>query len=185
LTADDDTGRGRRVAQVTGFFLAQIVLGGHLLLAEDPAWSLIAGYGVSFHVNRGRTDEQLLAIEPQYSLRLGAHFDYLAEFHFARYFTPEGYAVGLVPLSARYVFSRSDRSVYLSLGAGFCWTDLKIEEINRRFNFILEGGPGMRWNVAPNHAWFLELRWLHYSNAGTVLPNLGLNSVTALGGWTF
>jgi hypothetical protein len=185
LTADGDTRRRRNAARVAGLFLAQIFLGGRSLSAEDPAWSLMAGYGASVHINRGPTNEQLLALEPQYSLRLGAHFDYLAEGHFARYFSPEGYAVGLIPLSARYVFSRSDRSVYLSLGAGFCWTDLEIEEINRRFNFILEGGPGMRWSVAPNHAWFLELRWLHYSNAGTALPNLGLNSVVALGGWTF
>jgi lipid A 3-O-deacylase PagL len=160
-------------------------LGGEALPGEDAAWSLMAGYGVSVHVTRGRTDEQLLAVLPQYSIRLGEHFDYLVEGHLAKYFSPNGYAAGLVPLSARYVFSRSNAAVYLGLGAGFCWTDLKVEEINRRFNFILEGGPGIRWNVSGGRAWTIDLRWLHYSNAGTVLPNLGLNSVVALGGWTF
>jgi len=155
------------------------------LLADDHPWTLMAGYGVSFHINRGRTDEQLLAVQPQYSFRLSKHFDYLVEGHFAKYFSPNGYAAGLVPLSARYVFSRSSGGVYLGFGAGFCWTDLKVEEINRRFNFILQGGPGIRWNVSGGHAWTFDLRWLHNSNAGTVLPNLGLNSVVALGGLTF
>src|SRR5215813_5523456 len=66
LTAGGDTGRGRKGAQVTGFFLAEILLGGRVLVEQDPTWSLMAGNGVSVHVNRGRIDEQRLAIEPQY-----------------------------------------------------------------------------------------------------------------------
>jgi hypothetical protein len=173
------------VVKVLCFFAALMLLGARSLIAEDPAWSLLAGYGVSVHVNGGRTDEQVLVVQPQFSLRLGPHFDYLIEAHYAQYFHPDGFAAGLVPVSARYVFSRSDVGIYLGLGAGFCWTNLKVEEINRRFNFVLQGGPGIRWKAYGNHAWMLDLRWLHYSNAGTVLPNLGLNCVVALGGWTF
>jgi hypothetical protein len=152
---------------------------------EHPDLALLAGYGLSVHVNRGRTDEQLLVIEPQVGFRLGSHFDYVVEGHLARYFRPDGFAAGLVPLSARYVFKRSDVTPYFGLGLGFCWTDLQVEEINRRFNFIIEGGPGVRRTVFRDHAWSIEARWLHYSNAGTVLPNLGLNSVVLLGGWLF
>jgi Lipid A 3-O-deacylase (PagL) len=148
-------------------------------------FSLFAGFGYGVKINRGRTEEQLLAVQPQTGIALGPRFEYLIEAHFAQYFRPDGYALGLVPLGARYFFATGSVAPYVGLGAGFCWTDLQITELDRRFNFILQGGLGVRATPRAGHAWMVEARFLHYSNAGTVLPNLGFNAVVFLAGWRF
>lgn len=150
-----------------------------------PELSLFAGFGASVRLNRGRTEERLLMAQPQAGFRLGPRLEYLIEGHLAKYFRPDGFAAGLAPLGARYFFGSGNVAPYFGLGAGFGWTDLKVEEIDRRFNFMLQAGLGVRGTPRPGRAWMVEARWLHYSNAGTVLPNLGLNAVVLLGGWRF
>ncbi|HTO89187.1 MAG TPA: acyloxyacyl hydrolase [Thermoanaerobaculia bacterium] len=150
-----------------------------------PELALLAGFGYSVKINRGSTEEQALVLEPQAGFRLGPRFEYLMEGHLARYFRPDGFAAGLVPVDARYFFGTGKVAPYLELGVGFCWTNLDVEEINRRFNFILQGGLGVVGSPERDHTWTLEARWLHYSNAGTVLPNLGLNTIVLLLGWRF
>ena len=71
------------------------------------------------------------------------------------------------------------------MGAGVSWTDLHIIELSRRFNFILQGGLGVRGPLGELQGWMVEARWYHYSNANTVLPNLGFNAIEVLGGWRF
>jgi hypothetical protein len=153
--------------------------------AGKPEFSLLAGFGYSVHVNRARTDEELLMVQPQAGFRIGPRLEWLVEAHFAQLFRPEGWAVGLVPVSARYFFGAGSVAPYFGVGVGFCWTNLRIEEIDRRFNFLLEAGAGIRGTPRAGRAWMAELRWLHYSNAGTVRPNLGFNAVVLLAGWRF
>jgi Lipid A 3-O-deacylase (PagL) len=148
-----------------------------------PEFSILAGYGHWIHVNPGRTREQLGMFQPQLGLRAGRRLEYLVEGHLAEYWGPRGFAAGLVPLGARYFFSGRGLDPYFQLGAGLCWTDLRVVEIDRRFNFILQGAAGLRRSLEPGRAWTVELRWLHYSNAGTVRPNYGLNALVLLGGW--
>ena len=153
---------------------------------RPPEWSLQAGYGFSVKVNRGNSHEHLFLLEPGVAFRLGPRLEYLVEAHFAKYFTPEGSMIGVVPVGGRYYFLHGPVLPYLSLGAGLGWTDLTtLEEINRRFNFLLEGAIGVRGRVSDTQAWTLEFRWSHISNAGTVLPNLGLNCAVFLAGMRF
>jgi Lipid A 3-O-deacylase (PagL) len=153
---------------------------------RPPEWSLAAGYGFSFKVNRGRSEEHLFLFEPGVSFRLGPRLEWVVEGHFARYFTPEGYMVGLVPLEARYYAGSGRILAYFFFGAGLGWTDLtQLDEIDRRFNFLLEGGVGLRGALSGRQGWSFEARWSHISNAGTVLPNLGLNCLVFLAGWRF
>ena len=159
--------------------------------ASEPSFALLAGFGYAVKVNSGRTEEQSLLVQPQASFRLGARFEYVPEAHFAKYFRPDGYAAGLVPLGVRYLFGSGSAATagavvpYFGVGAGFCWTDLHIVELSRRFNFILQGGFGVRGPLGNRQGWMLEARWYHYSNANTVLPNLGFNALEILGGWRF
>jgi hypothetical protein len=166
---------------------AALLPGQALDLPEEgkPELALLAGFGYSVKINRGTTEEQVLVLEPQAGFRLGPRFEYLIEGHLARYFRPDAFAAGLVPVGARYFFGTGKVAPYLELGAGFCWTNLDVEEINRRFNFILQGGLGVVGSPERDQSWTLEARWLHCSNAGTVLPNLGLNTVVLLIGWRF
>ena len=153
---------------------------------RPPEWSLAAGYGFSVKVNRGRSHEHLFLFEPGVSFRLGPRFEWVVEGHFARYFTPEGTMVGLVPLGLRYYAGHGRLLPYFSVGAGFGWTDLtQLDEIDRRFNFLLEGVAGVRGELPRGQAWTFEARLSHVSNAGTETPNLGLNCLVFLAGWRF
>ena len=175
---------------------AALVLAGAMASAQEapppipegrpPEWSLQAGYGFSFQVNRGRSHEYLFLFEPGVAFRLGARFEYVVEGHFARYFSPEGYMVGVVPLGARYNAGSGPIRPYFQLGVGLGWTDLtRLDEIDRRFNFLIQGSVGLRGAVTETQAWTFEARYSHVSNAGTVLPNLGLNCLVFLAGWRF
>jgi Lipid A 3-O-deacylase (PagL) len=155
-------------------------------VGRRPEWSLQAGYGFSFQVNRGRSHEYLFLFEPGVAFRLGSRFAYVVEGHFARYLSPEGYMVGLVPIGARYNAGSGPIRPYFQLGVGLGWTDLaQLDEIDRRFNFLIQGAVGLRGAVTETQAWTFEVRYSHVSNAGTVLPNLGLNCLVFLAGWRF
>jgi len=149
-----------------------------------PEWVLNAGYGFSVHLRDGRSNEHVFLFEPQAGFRLGSRSEYLVEGHLARYFTPKGFAAGILPVGVRLFLGQGAVAPYVSGGVGFGWTDLtNIDEISRRFNFFLQGSLGVRRSLSGNRAWTLEVRLLHYSNAGTASPNIGLNSLVLLAGW--
>jgi hypothetical protein len=153
---------------------------------RPPEWSLAAGYGFSVQLNRGRSDEHFFLLEPGVSFRLGSRLEWVVEGHIARYLTPEGSMLGVMPLGLRFYAGSGRILPYVSIGAGCGWTDLTaLEEIDRRFDFLLQGGLGVRGALAGGGAWTLEARLSHYSNAGTVRPNLGLNAVVLLAGARF
>jgi len=153
---------------------------------DRTEWSLAAGYGFSVHINHGRSNERLVLIEPAFGYMLSKRLEYIAEAHAAVYFSPGGYALGWLPLGGRFYFGSGGVKPYVSIGAGFGWTDLtRLIEIDRRFNFLLQGSLGVRGKISEKQSWSFEARLDHISNAGTALPNLGLNSVVLLGGWRF
>ncbi len=153
---------------------------------EQLRWSVAAGAGLQVHVNRGRSHERLILFEPAANVRLGPRLEYAIEGHFAQFVRPGGYMLGLMPVGARYYFGHGRTLPYFSIGAGLGWTDLvPLDEIDRRFNFLLQGSAGVRHAVAAGGEWTAEMRWDHISNAGTEKPNLGLNSVIFLLGWRF
>ena len=53
---------------------------------------------------------------------------------------------------------------------------------HRRFHYILTGGFGRRWPGKNPESGLREIRRVHDSNAGTVLPSYGLNSITRIAG---
>ena len=153
---------------------------------RSPRWSLAAGYGFSVKLNRGRSEEQTFLLVPAISFPLSTRLEYTVEGHFGGYFRPDGYMLGWMPVGVRFFFGSGRAQPYASLGAGFGWTDLtELDEIDRRFNYLLQGSVGMQSRLPDGSAWTLEARLSHISNAGTVLPNLGLNSLVVLGGWRF
>ena len=153
---------------------------------RSPRWSLAAGYGFSVKLSRGRSEEQMLLVVPAVSFPLSARFEYTVEGHFAGFFRPRGYMLGWMPVGARFYFGAGRAQPYVSLGAGLGWTDLTdLDEIDRRFNYLLQGSIGLRHRFPDGSAWTLEARMSHISNAKTALPNLGLNTVVFLGGFRF
>jgi hypothetical protein len=155
--------------------------------AAEPEWGVAAGGGFAFRFSgRPGTNENVLLLTPSASWRLSSRLEYVAEGHLAYYFGPHGYMVGIVPIGGRFSIGGGPVVPYVELGAGCGWTDLdKLPEIDRRFNFILQGGAGVRGKLLGGDAWTVEARLSHYSNANTVAPNIGLNCVVLLAGWRF
>jgi opacity protein-like surface antigen len=153
---------------------------------RPPEWGVAEGFGFTLRVNAGRSHELALYAYPGVSLRLSPRLEYLIEGHFAHFVSPGGYVVGLVPLAARLYVGRGRILPYGMLGAGAGWTDLVgLREIDQRFNFLLQGGFGVRSRISDARAWTAEVRWTHVSNAGMGSPNLGLNMLVFLGGFRF
>ena len=175
---------------------AVYLFGARLVGAEEAApaaakterslqWSIAAGYGASVKLSRGRADEHSLLVAPAVAYSLSRRFELVAEAHLQGFFKPVGYMLGLVPTGGRFLFAEAATQPYFGIGLGFGWTNLdELDELDRRFNYMLQACVGVRANRR-NGGWTLEARLSHISNAGTVLPNLGLNSVVFLGGWRF
>jgi hypothetical protein len=153
---------------------------------RPPEWGLAAGYGFSVHLNRGHSNEHVFLFEPSASLRISSRLEYVVEGHYAQYFTPRGYMVGLMPVGGRLYVGSGRILPYISIGGGLGWTDLtQLEEIDRRFNFLLQASAGVRWTITDSHALTFQGRLAHISNGGTESPNLGLNCLVVLVGWRF
>lgn len=152
---------------------------------RPPEWGAAAGYGFSVHLNHGRSSEHVLLFEPSAGFRLSSRLEYIAEGHFARYFTPGGSMIGVMPVGGRLYLGSGRTLPYVSIGGGLGWTDLTVEEIDRRFNFLLQASAGVRRASSGTDALTLEARLDHISNGGTKKPNLGLNCLVILAGWRF
>jgi Lipid A 3-O-deacylase (PagL) len=166
-----------------------VLLGAAASHAQDAEpkteWTLTGGYGhtVQF-VAADETSDHLALFMPQFGVRLSSVVEYVAAGHFAGYFgDAKGWFLGLLPVGARFQLPRTPWRPYFVFQAGFGWTDLEIIELDRRFNYVLTGGFGLRWPGKKPESGLLELRLVHYSNAGTVLPNYGLNSIALVAGW--
>jgi hypothetical protein len=147
-------------------------------------WTLAGGWGHTVQlVTADQTSTNLLLLAPQFTYRLSRVVETVAEAHVAGYVGgADGWFLGIVPVGFRFRVPDSAWRPYVALEAGFGWTNLDIIEINRRFNFILIGGFGARPG-GESSPFSIEIRLVHYSNAGTVLPNYGLNSLALVGGW--
>ena len=152
---------------------------------RPPEWGAAAGYGFSVYLNHGRSSEHVLLFEPSAGFRLSSRLEYIVEGHFAWYFTPGGYMIGVMPVGGRLYLGHGRTLPYISIGGGLGWTDLTVEEIDRRFNFLLQGSAGVRRALSGTDALTLEARLDHISNGGTKKPNLGLNCLVILAGWRF
>jgi Lipid A 3-O-deacylase (PagL) len=159
---------------------------GPLPAGRPPEWSLAEGVGFTLHVNRGQSHEVALFAHPGVSFRLGPRFEWLVEGHVAHYVSPGGFLAGAMPIGARLYIGNGRVLPYASFGLGVGWTNLqRLDEIDQRFNFLLQTGAGVRSPISDTQAWTAEVRWAHVSNAGMSSPNLGLNMLVFLGGFRF
>ncbi len=88
------------------------------------------------------------------------------------------HGIGFTP-KIKYSFTALDQiRPYLEFAGGPFWTDLgdRIPEQSSRFHFIVTGGVGIAWFVTRNKSLNVGYRFQHISNAGTSMPNLGLNA---------
>lgn len=181
-----------RLAGGVLFSVAALSAEGPIPEGRPPEWGVAAGYGWPLPIGPGDSTEHQFVFSPSVGFRLSSRLEYVAAATFERYFTPTGYFVGVLPGGLRLAIGGEPGAAlqpYAVLGLGFGWTDLQVEEISRRFNFRIEAGVGLRGRpggkAEDSSAWTLEARYAHTSNAGTSLPNYGLNSLVVLAGWRF
>jgi opacity protein-like surface antigen len=97
------------------------------------------------------------------------------------------HGVGFTP-KIKYMFEGTGRlRPYIEFAGGPFYTDLggRIPEESSRFNFILTAGGGLSWFFTSQFSFNVGYRFHHISNAGTRMPNLGLNSSLPFGGFSF
>ncbi len=90
------------------------------------------------------------------------------------------YFVGVAP-HLRYNLATGTRFVpFADVGAGATATDIRNGDLSTPFEFNLQGGLGLRYFVLDNLALTFQWRYIHFSNAGMKVPNLGVNNSTFL-----
>jgi lipid A 3-O-deacylase len=101
-------------------------------------------------------------------------------------FHPDPGYVAWGTLLLRYDLATGHRWVpFVDVGAGPTVTDIRDGDLSTTFEFNLQAGLGTHIFLRDDLALTLQCRLMHLSNAGMVLPNLGLNSTTLLLGLTW
>jgi hypothetical protein len=86
------------------------------------------------------------------------------------------YGVGVNPLNLKWNFERRGRwSPYLELSGGTLFTTDKVPAGTAAVNFASGVALGTHF-LGPKHAWAVEARYLHISNAGLGDLNPGINT---------
>lgn len=104
-----------------------------------------------------------------------------------QYHPDHAYVFGGAPL-LRYNFATGTRWVpFINAGAGVTGTDIRDGDLSTKFEFNLQFGGGVRYFLKDNLSVDLQYRFIHLSNAGMDVPNLGVNSSTLMlgGSWFF
>jgi lipid A 3-O-deacylase len=86
------------------------------------------------------------------------------------------YGAGVNPLGLKWIFAtRSDVEPYLELNGGTLFTTHEVPTGTSTINFTSSAALGI--HILREHAWTLEVRYMHISNAGLTTPNPGINTV--------
>jgi lipid A 3-O-deacylase len=86
------------------------------------------------------------------------------------------YGAGVNPLGLKWIFAtRSHVEPYLELNGGTLFTSHDVPDRTSTVNFT--SGAAFGLHFLGQHAWSLEVRYMHISNAGLATPNPGINTV--------
>jgi hypothetical protein len=86
------------------------------------------------------------------------------------------YGAGLNPLGLKWIFAtRGNVQPYLELNGGTLFTSHEVPTGTSSVNFTSSAALGAHF--LGKHAWTVEVRYMHISNAGLATPNSGINTV--------
>ncbi len=86
------------------------------------------------------------------------------------------YGAGVNPIALKWIFAtRSSVEPYLELNGGTLFTTHEVPAGTSTINFTSSAALG--FHILREHAWTVEVRYMHISNAGLTTPNPGINTV--------
>ena len=86
------------------------------------------------------------------------------------------YGAGVNPVGLKWIFATRDNAEpYLELNGGTLFTSHDVPAGTSAVNFTSSAAFGVHF--LREHAWTLEVRYMHISNAGLTSPNPGINTV--------
>jgi lipid A 3-O-deacylase len=156
-----------------------------------------AGYGNQFNLEDHRVFSNVefflagvrfgwLPFSPSGPGPLFGSFELGVEPLYQRYTEPEHAFFGGLGLTGRYHFLSLGRFVpYLEAAAFAGGTDLKVEEIDSTFSFVLWGGAGASVFLTDRTAIYAGYRWTHISNGNIDKRNRGIDAHTGVVGMSF
>jgi hypothetical protein len=150
-------------------------------------WTISGGVGkkLPFHRFDDRTNSHLIAIVPSVGYFFKNNQELLLEAPLLYYDEPQHAIAAGADIMYRYHFSRNRNfAPFVELGAGANYVGLDIRDLTGKFQFSLQGGVGVRKKVSDNGDVVVTLRWHHFSNAGTRVPNIGLNESLLMVGYS-
>ena len=123
----------------------------------------------------------VIPFEPLGSGWLRGAFEVGAEGWFQVFLEPATTSAEGLKAAFRYNFLGAGRFVpYVELLAGAGYKNFRPFEVRSNFTFVLEGGVGLAYFVAPHVTVNGAYRFQHVSNGGTSFPNRGFNSDTGV-----
>jgi hypothetical protein len=86
------------------------------------------------------------------------------------------YGAGVNPVGLKWIFAtRGHVAPYLELNGGTLFTTHEVPTGTSTINFTSSAALGMYF--FGDHAWSMDVRYMHISNAGLTVPNPGINTV--------
>ncbi len=86
------------------------------------------------------------------------------------------YGAGVNPFALKWIFAtRGSVAPYLELNGGTLFTNHEVPAGTSTVNFTSSAAFGA--HILGAHAWTVEVRYMHISNAGLTTPNPGINTV--------
>jgi len=86
------------------------------------------------------------------------------------------FGAGVNPFALKWIFAtRTDIEPYLELNGGTLFTTHEVPAGTSTVNFTSSAAFGVHF--LHEHAWTVEVRYMHISNAGLTTPNPGINTV--------
>ena len=179
------------------FFLCMSCISSVLAFdTTQDEWALLGGYGQSFP-GWGLTEERVQTVDivPRYShLTVGdmgsgwyaGKHDTLIELPLHVVTSPGTSTMTGFNLLACYTFTANETwQPYLFGGGGLVYSFADIPGMGSDLNGDYQFALGLRQLLDSKHTLLYEARYHHISNAGTKDPNVPLNSIKVLVGFTF
>jgi opacity protein-like surface antigen len=108
----------------------------------------------------------------------------LEAFGGSQFLPKSNFIFGVTPY-LRYDFATGTRWIpFVDAGAGVTATDISRPDLSDTFEFNLQTGAGLHYQVSAHWALTVEWRYFHISDAGLTHPNNGVNGMMGMIGLT-